>query len=168
MRIMRSLTTCAVAAVATLFVGAVAAQAIIVTCESINYRDQECPVSGGPVVLVRQLSTTPGDCIEGQTWGFNGNNNSIWVGRGCRAEFRVGHDGAYAPPHRERELQTVTCESINYRDQECPVSGGPVTFVQQLSAPPGNCIEGQTWGVDRNNTIWVRNGCRAEFRVGYR
>ena len=58
-----------------------------VTCESLNYRDQECPVPDGPVALVRQLSTPPGDCIEGQTWGFN--NNAIWVRNGCRAEFRV-------------------------------------------------------------------------------
>ena len=91
MCITRPLTTCTITTVATVFAGTVAAQAITVTCESINYRDQECPVPGGPVALVRQLSTSPGDCIEGQTWGFNGNNKTIWVRDGCRAEFRVGY-----------------------------------------------------------------------------
>ena len=167
MHIMRPLATCAVPVLAALFVGTAAAQAMSVTCESINYRDQQCIVPGGPVALLRQLSSPPGDCIEGQTWGFNGNNNTIWVSRGCRAEFRVGYDGAYPRPHPERELRTVTCESINYRDQECIVPGGPVALLRQLSAPPGDCIEGQTWGFNGNNTIWVSRGCRAEFRVGY-
>jgi hypothetical protein len=61
----------------------------------------------------------------------------------------------------------VTCESINYRNQECSVSGGPVTLVRQLSSPPGDCIEGRTWGFNGYNMIWVSNGCRAEFRAGY-
>jgi hypothetical protein len=89
MCIMRNLTTCAAAALAALFAGTVAAQAMNVTCESMNYRNQECRVPGGPVALVRQLSSPPGDCIEGQTWGFNHRSNTIWVSNGCRAEFRV-------------------------------------------------------------------------------
>ena len=140
-----------------------------VTCESENYRDQECPVPRGPVALVRQLSTPPGNCIEGQTWGFNRNNSTIWVSNGCRAEFRVGYGDRYSRPVPEQGMETVTCESQNYRNQECPVSGGPVALVRQLSTPPGNCIEGRTWGFNGNNsTIWVSSGCRAEFRVGYR
>jgi Protein of unknown function (DUF3011) len=96
MCIVRPLTTCAVAAMARLFAGTAAAQAITVTCESINYGDQVCPVQGGPVALVRQVSTTPGDCIEGRTWGFDGNNNAIWFSSGCRAEFVSvsGDDGS--------------------------------------------------------------------------
>ena len=108
MCIMRPITACAVAAVATLFTGTVAAQAMTVTCESINYRDQECPVPDGPVALVRQLSTPPGDCIEGQTWGFN--NNAIWVRNGCRAEFRVAY--------RDREYSDREYRDHGYRDRE--------------------------------------------------
>ena len=59
---------------------------------------------------------------------------------------------------------TVTCESINHRERVCSVPRGPVTLVRQLSSR--NCIKGESWGFNRrNNTIWVRNGCRAEFRV---
>jgi hypothetical protein len=54
-------------------------------------------VNGGPVVLVRQLSSPPGNCIEGQTWGFNASNNAIWVSNGCRAEFRAGYAGSSSP-----------------------------------------------------------------------
>ena len=88
-----NLTTCALAALAALFAHTVAAQGTIVTCESQNYQNAECPIAGGPVAIIRQLSTPPGDCIEGQTWGFNGYNNTIWVTGGCRAEFRTGYGG---------------------------------------------------------------------------
>src|SRR3989442_13085377 len=60
MGIMRTITACAVAAVATLFTGKVAAQAMTVTCESINYRDQHGPAPGGPFRLGRHLQTPPG------------------------------------------------------------------------------------------------------------
>jgi hypothetical protein len=161
----RILTMCAVAAATALFAGAVAAQGMIVTCESVDYRSRECPVPGGPVMLTRQLSSSPGDCIPGRTWGFNGYNSTIWVTNGCRAEFSVGADNS-RPPMPAPGI-TLTCESIDYRNQECPVPGGPVFLRRQLSSPPGDCIEGRTWGFNGySNTIWVTNGCRAEFRAG--
>lgn len=79
----------AIAVVACVWAGTVAGQEMIVKCESINYRNAECHVDGGPVSLVRQLSTPPGDCIEGRTWSFDAARSMIWVGNGCRAEFRV-------------------------------------------------------------------------------
>jgi len=158
----RNLTTCAGAAAAALFAHAVAGQGMIVTCESQNYQNAECPISGGPVALIRQLSTPPGDCIEGRTWGFDSYNNMIWVTGGCRAEFRIG----YGRPRPQSGGTVVVCESQNYRNAECPIAGGPVALIRQLSTPPGDCIEGRTWGFN-NNTIWVSGGCRAEFRTGY-
>ena len=167
MGIRKSLTTCAVAAAGALFAGTVAAQAMIVTCESQDYRDAECAVPGGPVSIIRQLSTPPGDCIEGRTWGFNTWNNTIWVNSGCRAEFRVGYQEPYQRPVQSPGV-IVVCESQNYRNAECAVPGGPVSILRQLSTPPGDCIEGRTWGFNAwNNMIWVNGGCRAEFRAGY-
>ncbi len=164
MNLNRILTACAVAAATALFAGGVAAQ-MIVTCESINYQSQECPVPGGPAMLTRQLSSPPGDCVPGRTWGFNGYNNTIWVTNGCRAEFSVGNANSRPPTPAPGII--LTCESIDYRNQECPVPGGPVFMRRQLSSPPGDCIEGRTWGFNGySNTIWVTNGCRAEFRAG--
>jgi len=161
MHMTRNLILCAVGMLAA---GVAAAQQpMIVTCESINYRDQECPVPPGPVALVRQLSSPPGDCIEGRTWRYSG--NAIWVSNGCRAEFRVGYSGGYRPSPGPGA--TVVCESIDYRQQECSVPSGPVSIARQLSTPPGDCIEGRTWGSNGQNMIWVSNGCRAEFYVGY-
>ncbi len=50
--------------------------------------------TGGVVRLVNQRSESA--CVEGRTWGFN--RNSVWVDRGCRADFEVGRgrgDGDY-------------------------------------------------------------------------
>ena len=145
--------------------GHATAQGTLVTCESINYQTQECQVSGGPVSLVRQLSTPPGDCIAGRTWGFDSRRSTIWVSSGCRAEFSVGYGFQPAPGPDPGTLRI--CESRNYQNTECAVPGGPVAIVRQLSTPPGDCIEGRTWGFDPNrSTIWVSGGCRAEFSVG--
>ena len=103
MCVMRTLTTYAVPTLAMLLGGTAAVQAMTVTCESINYRDQECSVPSGPVALVRQLSTPPGDCLEGRTWGYDREKKAIWVSAGCRAEFRVAEADAYRRPGRERE-----------------------------------------------------------------
>ena len=59
----------------------------MVTCSSDNGKRNYCSVNtNGGVQLVNQRSGSP--CIQGQTWGYDG--RSIWVDRGCRADFRVG------------------------------------------------------------------------------
>ena len=60
--------------------------AVTVTCSSDNGRRNVCPVNTrGGVRLTNQRSGSP--CVQGQTWGFDG--RSIWVDRGCRADFLV-------------------------------------------------------------------------------
>ena len=56
---------------------------------------------------------------------------------------------------------TVTCESENNRLKECAMdTRGSVRIVRQLSDT--RCVEGVNWGRNRQS-IWVKNGCRAEF-----
>ena len=58
-----------------------------ITCSSNDGRRNFCNVdTRGGVRLNRQISGSA--CVQNQTWGWN--NNSIWVDRGCRAEFIVG------------------------------------------------------------------------------
>jgi hypothetical protein len=60
----------------------------IVTCGSQNFQRNNCAVdTRRGVRLVRQRSDS--DCIYGRTWGTT--RNSIWVDRGCRADFEVGN-----------------------------------------------------------------------------
>ncbi len=62
----------------------------------------------------------------------------------------------------------VTCESIKYRNKTCDVFNSGVILVSQLSeehsAGRGSCRRGLDWDAN-SHSIWVDNGCRAEFYV---
>ena len=61
--------------------------------------------------------------------------------------------------------QRVKCESQSGSFGICNVpTYGYVRLVRQLSQSP--CVAGRTWGYQRDQ-IWVGNGCRAEFEMGY-
>jgi hypothetical protein len=165
---------------------------VYVTCESIDQRDQYCPVNTrGYVRMVRQKSRA--GCWEGETWGWD--RRGIWVTRGCRAEFEVGggpepgwrgeggwdddrDDDRYrgGDDRRDRDgydprdrsygggQQRVVCESRDYRYRYCPVRGGvrDADLVDQYSN--SECRYDRSWGYDRGG-IWVDRGCAAEFVV---
>jgi hypothetical protein len=62
--------------------------------------------------------------------------------------------------------QSVTCEANNDNRKYCgSYNPDQVRMDRQISGSP--CIQGQTWGVDRQG-LWVRQGCRAVFIIrGY-
>jgi hypothetical protein len=110
------------------------------------------------VRLHRQLSRDA--CVEGQTWGFD--RNRIWVDKGCRAEFEVGGRSPVLSLAPAPRIVKVESNGGRYVRRATSTRGG-VRLHRQLSRDP--CIEGQTWGFDRNG-IWVTKGCRAEFQIG--
>jgi hypothetical protein len=127
-----------------------------ITCSSNNGRRNVCNVNTrGGVRISRQLSGTP--CVQGQSWGWD--NNSVWVDRGCRAEFIVGSGSTWG-----QQGKTVTCSSNDGRRNFCNVdTRGGVRLNRQISGSA--CVQNQTWGWD-NSGVWVDRGCRAEFIVG--
>lgn len=56
-----------------------------VTCSSVDGRFVTCAWDArqGRPLLIEQLSSSA--CLEGQSWGYDG--QAIWVNRGCRARF---------------------------------------------------------------------------------
>jgi hypothetical protein len=65
-------------------------ETLSILCESRDRRRQVCPADiRGTVRLVRRLSDA--DCRQGSTWGYD--HRSIWVDRGCRAEFEIQSTG---------------------------------------------------------------------------
>jgi Protein of unknown function (DUF3011) len=127
-----------------------------ITCSSNNGRRNVCRANTrGGVRLNRQLSGTP--CVQNQSWGWD--NSSIWVDRGCRAEFIIGSGNTWG-----QQGATITCSSDNGRRNFCNVdTRGGVRLNRQISGSA--CVQNQTWGWD-NSGVWVDRGCRAEFIVG--
>lgn len=66
-------------------------------------------------------------------------------------------------PLGHQQNGTVRCESVNNRQQVCRTGWRDAVIVRQLSDT--RCIEGRNWG-SRDGTVWVGNGCRAEFGPG--
>jgi hypothetical protein len=61
----------------------------------------------------------------------------------------------------------VRCESNDGRLNRCPLPYGSGRMIVERQYSRSACIEGRTWGQDRNG-IWVDDGCRADFRsAGY-
>jgi Protein of unknown function (DUF3011) len=141
----------------------VAAQARLqdVVCESTGNRFKQCPVqTGGTVRLMQNISNTR--CEFERTWGFD--YDGIWVDQGCRARFRIGGNGG-AGWQSGNYGRKLTCESRNDRYQFCETqTRGDVRLSRQLSTD--SCVAGRSWGFEHNG-IWVSNGCRAEFEIGY-
>ena len=132
-----------------------------VVCESQDGRTSECRTPFRNPVISQQLSSSA--CVEGRTWGSRGPGN-VWVTDGCRARFVEG--GGYAQGGYgggDRGQDTVRCESQDGRMRECPIPGGArVELARQLSDT--RCVQGRNWG-NRGNSIWVSDGCRADFAV---
>ncbi len=128
-------------------------------CESRDYHRRYCPadIGYGAASLVRQTSNTR--CSYGHNWAYD--QRGIWVQGGCAGEFEIGYaDNAWRPPTGS---SWVRCESRDYQQSVCGVDRNQgVRLARQVSRSP--CIEGRTWGYDRNR-IWVNNGCSADFEV---
>lgn len=144
----------------------------IIYCESVDHRLNYCRVRGeiSRVSLVRQHSSAP--CSLGRTFGYD--NQSIWVDRGCRAEFEVITVSSNYPPPRPGpgpSEQIIQCESINGGYGECFVGGyGDIIDVQMVRQySQHDCRPGYSYGFNYER-VWVDRGCRASFRVlkGYR
>ena len=134
-----------------------------VRCQSTTGHRVECRFDGaGTVELSRQLGTSA--CIKGRSWGVK--RNTIWVDRGCRADFNVvpiddRNGGGWRP--RGKRTITVVCESKDGRRHRCASSAlGRITLGRQFSSD--RCIEGFTWGASSHG-IWVDHGCRGEFLI---
>lgn len=84
---------------------------------------------------------------------YNQNYNPDYGGGG----YRPGHGGGYNP------IAVIRCESKNNNLTNCAVPrNGPVEVYRQVSGTP--CRYGSTWGT-QPGSIWVTNGCRADFAV---
>ncbi|XP_005091612.2 lectin ADEL [Aplysia californica] len=101
------------------------------------------------------------ECNLGESFGYQKNN--LWVDHGCRADFKV----CYLPVSPIR-CRVVKAESWSYKYAETYVVDAALfinmTIEDQQSA--ASCDLDKTFGFyNQNSTVWVNNGCRADFNV---
>ena len=129
-----------------------------VRCESVNDRYRECTTNfRNRAELARTFSKAT--CREDYSWGQR--RGTVWVSRGCRAEFVESRSGW--GPGRPENNYSVTCSSDDDRYRTCAWQSrfGRPYLIETLSRTA--CVQGQTWGYTNNNTIWVDRGCRGRF-----
>lgn len=133
-----------------------------VICSSVSNLYRECRTPfRGRAVLTQQISNSR--CIEGGNWGQR--RDVIWVNSGCRARFSEVAGGGGWDDNNLHDNRRVLCESRDNRYRECRTGfRGPAELYRKISN--SSCDEGRDWG-SRSGYVWVRNGCRAEFRDAY-
>lgn len=128
-----------------------------VICSSNDNRYRECAVPfRGTAVITQQISESA--CVEGRSWGNK--PGAVWVRNGCRARFGIVRTGQNNPGPGNNRM--IVCTSNQDRYRECATGiRGRVELVNRLNNSKA-CVEGRSWG-QREGTVWVRNGCRAQF-----
>ena len=129
-----------------------------VRCDSVNDRYRECTTNfRNRAELGRTFSKAA--CRENYSWGQR--RGTVWVSRGCRAEFVESRSGW--GQGRPEANYNVTCSSDDNRYRTCAWQArfGRPYLVETLSRTA--CVQGQTWGYTGNNAIWVDRGCRGRF-----
>jgi hypothetical protein len=135
------------------------AMARAIVCESKNNARTQCPADTKyGVAFVRTQSDNA--CVLGKSWGFD--DAGVWVAENCRAQFALGGyrlPAEAVPPTAAK----VVCESLDGKRIDCPaLTARGVGLVRQISET--DCVLNRSWGYGPD-TIWVADGCRAEFVV---
>lgn len=134
-----------------------------VRCESWQFQPARCAMDTRRGVQIQRVIA--GDCRQGN-WGWDRSN--VWVNNGCRADFVSGgggggnNGGGNSGGGNWNGNQIVECNSIRYEPARCNVRVNSGVQIDRVLG--GECIQGRSWGWDRNG-IWVNDGCRARFRV---
>ncbi|XP_005101559.1 lectin ADEL isoform X2 [Aplysia californica] len=136
----------------------------VLRVESWNYKYAEKTVTGAALFINMTVEDrqSAASCDLDKSFGFYNQNSTVWVDHGCRADFNICYvQGATS-------TTTVNVSSWNYKyatkilpSASCIYS---MRVANQQSAAP--CTLGTTYGFVAN-TMWVSDGCRADFSVSY-
>ncbi|WP_448120926.1 DUF3011 domain-containing protein [Xanthomonas arboricola] len=92
-----------------------------------------------------------------------GNGNGVCSVQASAREVHPDDQRASSQRYSENvSATTVTCASEDRKQHECAMdTRGEVIVSRQISRT--RCVRGDNWDVNRHS-IWVKDGCRAEFR----
>lgn len=112
--------------------------------------------------LTLSINRTPDGGTQLSYTGPGNRNGVCTVGAPSRGD-REARPGPSARSFRDTDAASiVTCESTDQKQHECDMdTRGTVVVSRQISHT--RCVQGENWDVNRHS-IWVKDGCRAEFR----
>ncbi|MCL1527552.1 DUF3011 domain-containing protein [Xanthomonas nasturtii] len=92
-----------------------------------------------------------------------GNDNGVCSVRASARDVQPRDQRTSSQRYSENSAAaTVTCASEDRKQHECAMdTRGEVIVSRQISKT--RCVRGDNWDVNRHS-IWVKDGCRAEFR----
>jgi hypothetical protein len=139
-------------------------------CKSKKHERKECSVKGTikSVQLLEQKSDSP--CTEGGSFGFSGDR--VWVDKGCSGEFEVSYASSESSiwdllkGKTARQKKRLSCKSKGFKPDTCRVEGAIYSLKLRKQKSDSPCRLGESYGY-RGESVWVSNGCEAEFEVEY-
>ena len=143
-----------------------------INCKSKKFARKECSVKGNikAVLLLEQKSESP--CVEGSSFGFN--DDQVWVDKGCSAKFEVSYSSDedsrwWSGWNQQSQVQKrrVSCKSKRFKPNTCRVKGTIQSLKLRRQKSDSPCTLGVSYGY-RGESIWVSQGCEANFEVEYK
>jgi len=111
--------------------------------------------------LTLSINRTPDGGTQMSYTGPGNRNGVCTIGAPARGDGDARPRAAARAYPDSDAASTVTCESVDQKQHECDMdTRGTVVVSRQLSRT--RCVQGQNWDVNRHS-IWVKDGCRAEF-----
>nr|BAP94527.1 D-galacturonic acid binding lectin precursor [Aplysia kurodai] len=136
----------------------------VLRVESWNYKYAEKTVTGAALFINMTVEDRQSEasCDLDKSFGFYNQNSTVWVNHGCRADFNICY------VQGTTSTTTINVSSWNYQYATKMLSSASCIYSMQVanqqSAVP--CTLGITYGFVAN-TMWVDDGCRADFSVSY-
>ena len=143
-----------------------------INCKSKKFGRKECSIKGNikTVLLLEQKSESP--CLEGSSYGFT--DDHLWVDKGCSAKFEVNYSsdedsGWWSGLNRQSQIQKrrLNCKSKRFKPNTCRVAGAIQSLKLRKQKSESACTLGISYGY-RGESIWVSQGCEANFEVEYK
>ncbi|XP_035827684.1 lectin ADEL-like [Aplysia californica] len=136
----------------------------VLRMESLNYEYAEQKVKKAALFINMTVEDQQSEasCDLDKSFGFDNQKSIVWVNYGCRAEFNVCYMKGIS------STTTVNVSSWNYQHATKMLSSASCIYSMQVAKQQSTaaCTFGTSFGFV-GNTMWVNDGCRADFSVDY-
>ncbi|XP_005105195.1 lectin ADEL [Aplysia californica] len=136
----------------------------VIRAESWSYKYSEKKVTGAALFISMAVEDRQSEagCSLDKSFGFYNQNSTVWVDHGCRADFNVCY------VRGSTSSTTVNVSSWNYKYATKALPSASCIYSMQVAKQQSAaaCTFGKTFGFVAN-TMWVSDGCRADFSVSY-